>query len=58
MVRGLEFLQVDQLAFVQSKKVLNHCIVQAVAFAAHTLSDTFASEHLLVLSVLVMPALV
>ncbi len=54
----MELLQVEQLTFEQAKEVFCDCIVQAVSFSAHTLPDTFCLEHLLVLLVLVLPALV
>lgn len=54
----MEFLQVEQPAFEQAKENFCYSIIQAVAFAAHTLPDAFLAKHLLVLFVLVLPALV
>ena len=53
-----KFLQIQQFAFEQAKKILHHGIVQAVALAAHALPDTLTFEHVLVLLVLILPALV
>ena len=55
---GLKFLQVQQFALEQPEEVFYHRIVQTVSLAAHTLANTFLPEHLLVLFVLVLPALI
>ena len=44
--------------FEQSEEIFYHSIVQTVTLAAHALANTFLPEHLLVLFVLVLPALV
>ena len=58
MFHGLKFLQIQQLAFEQSKEVFDHGVIQTVSLAAHALSDTLFAKHLLILFVLVLPALV
>ena len=55
---GLELLQIQQLTFEQPEEIFYHSIVQTVSLAAHALANTFLPEHLLVLFVLVLPALV
>ena len=58
MFRGLEFLQIQQLAFKQAKEMFYSRIVQAVAFAAHALPNTLLTKYTLVRFMLVLPALV
>ena len=57
-LNGLELLQIQQLTFEQPEEIFYHGIVQTVSLAAHALANTFLPEHLLVLFVLVLPALV
>ena len=57
VLHGLEFLQIEQLAFEQTEEILHHGIVQTVTLSAHTLPDTLVFQHLLILSVLVVPSL-
>ena len=58
MFHGAELLQIQQLTFEQPEEIFYHSIVQTVSLAAHALANTFLPEHLLVLFVLVLPALV
>ena len=58
VLHGLEFLQIEQLTFEQTEEILHHGIVQTVTLSAHTLPDTLVFQHLLILSVLVVPSLV
>ena len=58
VLHGLELLQIQQLTFEQPEEIFYHSIVQTVSLAAHALANTFLPEHLLVLFVLVLPALV
>ena len=51
-------MQIKQFTLEQAEEVFCYCIVQAVFFAAHTLSNAFCVEHTLVLLVLVLPSLV
>ena len=55
---GMKFLQIQQLAFENSKEVFNYSIIQTVSLAAHALPDALLSEHPLILFMLVLPALV
>jgi len=58
MLHVFKNLQVQQLAFEQAKQAFNHSVVKTVPFAAHALANSFCSQHLLILFVLVLPALV
>ena len=58
MFQGVEILKVKQFCFEQAEEVLHHGIVQAVAFPAHALPDALVFQHLLVMLVLVLPALI
>ena len=58
MFHGAKLLQIQQLTFEQPEEIFYHSIVQTVSLAAHALANTFLPEHLLVLFVLVLPALV
>lgn len=54
----LEFLQIEQFAFEQTKEIFYHSIVRTVSFPVHTLANTFLPEHALILLVLVLTTLV
>ena len=58
MFHGLKFLQIQQFALEQSKKVFYHGIVQTVSLSAHALVGCLFAQHLLISLVLVLPALV
>ena len=54
MLHGLKFLQIQQLALEQPEEILNHCVVQTIALAAHALPDALLPKHPLILLVLVV----
>ena len=58
VIHRLELLQIQKFTFKQAKEVFYYSIVQTVTFPAHALPDAFLLEHLLILLVLVLPALV
>ena len=58
MLHRLKILQIQQFAFEQSKEILDHSVIQAVALPTHALADALLPEHPLVLLVLVLPALI
>ena len=58
MFHRMKFLQIQQLAFENSKEVFNYSIIQTVSLAAHALPDALLPKHALVLLVLILPALV
>ena len=58
VLHRLKRLQIQQLTFEQAEEVFNHGIVQTVALSAHALVNAPDFEHVLVLLVLVLPALV
>ena len=58
VIHRLELLQIQKFTFKQAEEVFYYSIVQTVTFSAHALLDAFLLEHLLILFVLVLPALV
>ena len=58
VIHGLKLLQIQQLAFKQTKEILNYGVIQTVTFSAHTLPDALLPQHLPVQFVLVLPALI
>ena len=58
MLHGMKILQIQQIAPDQPKEILNHSVVQTVAFSTHALPDALFTEHSPILFVLVLPALV
>ena len=51
-------LQIQQLTFDKPEEIFYHSVVQTVSLATHALAAPLLSEHLLILLVLVLPALV
>ena len=58
VIHRLELLQIQKFTFKQAEEVFYYSIVQTVTFSTHALLDAFLLEHLLILFVLVLPALV
>ena len=58
MIHGLELLQIEQFAFEMSKEVFHYGIIIAVTIVAHALLDAFVVQHLYILLMPVVPALV
>ena len=54
----VKFLQIEQFTFKQTEEIFDYSIVKTVSVSAHTLPDAFLLEHLLILPVLILPALV
>ena len=55
---GLKLLKIQKFTLEQSKEIFYHGVVQTVAFPARALPNLLLLEHLLILLVLVLPALV
>ena len=58
MFDGFKLLQIQQFALEMTKEALQRSMVVAVSFAAHALGNAVVCQHLPVLLVLVVPALV
>ena len=58
MIDRFKLLQIQKLALKMTKEALHCSIVIAVTFAAHALRDAILCQHLAVLLMLVVPALV
>ena len=58
MFYGIKLLQVEKLALEMTKEILHNRVVIAVTLSAHTLLDTLFFQHLSVLLVLIVPALI
>lgn len=58
MFHRIKFFQIEEFTLQQTEEILNHSIIKAIALAAHALANALRFQHLLVLLVLVLPALV
>lgn len=51
----IKFLKIQEVTFEYPKEILHYCIIQTIAFEAHTLSDALLLKHLSVLLMLILP---
>ena len=58
MLHVIEVLKIEQLALKDGEKYLNDRIIQAISLAAYTLLDTFLSQNILIMFVLILPTLI
>lgn len=58
LLYGCKLLQIKQLRFEEPKEIFHDSIIQAIPLSAHALPNVLAFQHVPILSMLVMPALV